>query len=111
GWNESESEEAKDEEAAGKDSPVLQAQPPQVRILFSQRLEAVLETVVNAREKAGPLLRPGVPVFFHFGAQQIHHERWNEGSGKEIGSQQGEDDGLRQRDEEIAGHTRQEKHR
>src|SRR6202022_3865867 len=69
-----------------------------------------VRAMVNTREKAGPLLRLRVFAFFHFGAQQIHYEGWNEASGEEIGSQQSEYHGFGERYEEIAGPTRQEKH-
>src|SRR6267143_2323733 len=108
--NESETRHAKDEKAGGEGAPVLQAQAEQVRILVPQRLEAVLETTVYAREKSGPLLRLGVLALFHFGAQQIHDERGNQRSREEIRSQQSEYDGFGERHEEITGHTRQEKH-
>ncbi len=90
---------------------MLQTQREHVRILLPQRVEAVLETMVNTSEKAGLLLRLGVLACFDLGAHQVHDERRNEGSREEIGRQQSKDDGFGQRDEEITGHTRQEKHR
>src|SRR6202022_4428888 len=82
-----------------------------VRILLPQSLKTALETTVNPREKAGPLLRLGVLVLFHLGAQQVHGERRNQCPGEEVGSDQREYDGFGQRYEEVAGHTRQEEHR
>ena len=83
-WNERKAREAKDQKAEREKAAVLQTEAQHARVPFPQHVEAALETVVNAREHAGPLLRLRVLPPLHFSAQQIHDERRDERSREEI---------------------------
>src|SRR5437764_4299843 len=102
--------QAKDQETAGENCPVIQTELQQVRIASPDRLKAPLETLMNAREDAISLflfrmLAPG-RFLFH----EVHDQCRHQSAGKEVRGEQREYHGLGERHKEIPRYTGEEEH-
>src|SRR5689334_20395456 len=73
--DEQQAHQAESQQARREQFTVIEAEVKQARIAVSNRLEAALEGMMNAREDAAPVLCVGIPVLGGFLLHQVHHQR------------------------------------
>jgi hypothetical protein len=95
-----------EQEDAGEHQPAVDGEAQEIAITVTRALEAVLEALLEARQARFPLLF--VLVFF---LQPVFGERGDEGSRQDVGSEHGEHDRFRERNEQVLRDARQLKHR
>src|SRR5258708_36842473 len=103
--------QAEDQEAAGEERPVIQAELQQVRVGSFDGVKAALESMMNARENAAALLLFRMLMPGRFLLHQIHDKCRHQRAGKEVRRQQRENHSFGQGYEEVARNSSEEKHR
>ena len=96
----------REQEDAGEQHAAVDGHGEEIAVAMAHALEAVLETLLEARQARFLLL-----VVLVLLLQPVLGERRDEGSRQDVGGQHGEHDGFRQRNEQVLRDARQLKHR